>query len=161
MRREFFLLLFIFCLLMIYIYLKYSITGSAKEERRQCVSNVLSCPLTAAHSITHKLVSHNQSKPGTQSNPSIHKYIKQQNMPQSQPHAKEEKIAQAQANLPLPEQPPKASDWQSADARTTGVGSGRFSGGVGTDSGAEAGLREPATKGSEEVDMGKIGRENQ
>lgn len=77
----------------------------------------------------------------------------------SQPQSKDQKIADAQANLPLPEQPPKASDWQSADARTTGVGSGRFSGGVGTDSGAEAGLRGPAVKESEEVDMSKIGRE--
>jgi hypothetical protein len=80
-------------------------------------------------------------------------------MPQSQPQSKEQKIAQVQANLPLPEQPPKPPDWQSADMRTTGVGSGRFSGGVGTDSGAEAGLRGPAVKASEEVDMGKIGRE--
>ncbi|KAM0252576.1 hypothetical protein ACHAQJ_007659 [Trichoderma viride] len=80
-------------------------------------------------------------------------------MSQNQPQSKDEKIAQVQANLPLPEQPPKASDWQSADMRTTGVGSGRFSGGVGTDSAAEAGLRSPAVKGSEEVDMSKIGRD--
>lgn len=40
------------------------------------------------------------------------------------PQSKDQKIANAQANLPLPEQPPTASDWQSADARTVNVGAG-------------------------------------
>lgn len=80
-------------------------------------------------------------------------------MSSSQNQSKEQKIAAAQANLPLPEQPPKASDFNSADMRTTGVGSGRFSGNAGSDAGADAGLRGAATKASEEVDMSKIGRE--
>ncbi|KAK3368393.1 hypothetical protein B0H63DRAFT_75828 [Podospora didyma] len=73
--------------------------------------------------------------------------------------SKEEKIAKAQANLPLPEQPPVGSDWQSADARTTGVGSGRFSSDVSSGDGSTAGLREPATKSSEAIDMSGIGRQ--
>ncbi|KAL7895691.1 hypothetical protein HDV64DRAFT_281066 [Trichoderma sp. TUCIM 5745] len=71
-------------------------------------------------------------------------------MSSSQNQSKEQKIAAAQANLPLPEQPPKASDFNSADMRTTGVGSGRFSGNAGSDAGADAGLRGAATKASEE-----------
>lgn len=39
-------------------------------------------------------------------------------------------IAERQGNLPLPEQPPKASDFNSGDASTVNVGSGRFAGGV-------------------------------
>ncbi|RBR02412.1 hypothetical protein FVER53590_02786 [Fusarium verticillioides] len=76
------------------------------------------------------------------------------NMTQS----KDQKIAETQANLPLPEQPPKASDWQSADARTVNVGAGKQEGPIGTDSAAQSGLREPATKG-EEVDLSNVGRE--
>jgi hypothetical protein len=34
-------------------------------------------------------------------------------------------VDQAQSNLPLPEQPPVASDFNSSDARTVNVGSGR------------------------------------
>jgi hypothetical protein len=72
--------------------------------------------------------------------------------------SKDQKIAETQANLPLPEQPPKASDWQSADARTVNVGAGKQEGPIGTDSAAQSGLREPATKG-EEVDLSNVGRE--
>ncbi|KAG5980460.1 hypothetical protein E4U55_004003 [Claviceps digitariae] len=72
------------------------------------------------------------------------------------PQSKADKIAQVQANLPLPEQPPTASDWQSADARNVNVGSGRVEAPIGTDKGAESGLREPATKG--EMDLSGIGR---
>jgi len=51
-------------------------------------------------------------------------------------------IVERQANLPLPEQPPRASDWNSADGRTVNVGSG----GVEDDiSYGSSGLREPAT----------------
>ncbi len=75
------------------------------------------------------------------------------------PESKAEKIERVKANLPLPEQPPVPSDWQSFDARTTGVGSGRFSSDVSTGDGTTAGLREPATRGSEEVDMSGIGRQ--
>lgn len=72
--------------------------------------------------------------------------------------SKDQKIAETQANLPLPDQPPKASDWQSADARTVNVGSGKQEGPIGTDAAAQSGLREPATKG-EEVDLSNVGRE--
>ena len=75
------------------------------------------------------------------------------------PESKAEKIERVKANLPLPEQPPVASDWQSADARNLNVGSGRFSRDVSTGAGATAGLREPATKSSEAVDMSGIGRQ--
>lgn len=37
---------------------------------------------------------------------------------------KPEEIERTKANLPLPDQPPTASDWNSLDQRTTGVGSG-------------------------------------
>lgn len=75
------------------------------------------------------------------------------------PESKAEKIERVKANLPLPEQPPVASDWQSADARNLNVGSGRFSSDVSTGDGTTAGLREPATKSSEAVDMSGIGRQ--
>ncbi|KAL3608186.1 hypothetical protein FPOAC2_03179 [Fusarium poae] len=72
--------------------------------------------------------------------------------------SKDQKIAETQANLPLPDQPPTASDWQSADARNVNVGAGKVEGSVGTDAHAQSGLREPATKG-EEVDLSNVGRE--
>jgi tubulin gamma len=72
--------------------------------------------------------------------------------------SKDQKIAEVQANLPLPEQPPVASDWQSADARNVNVGSGKAEAPLGTSSGASAGLREPATKGAD-MDMSGIGRQ--
>merc|ERR1711988_69820 len=43
------------------------------------------------------------------------------NMTQS----KDQTIEERKANLPLPEQPPATSDWNSADASTVNVGSGR------------------------------------
>lgn len=72
--------------------------------------------------------------------------------------SKDQKIAETQANLPLPEQPPAASDWNSADARTVNVGAGSVEGHVGTESAAQSGLRGPATKG-EDMDMSNIGRQ--
>ncbi|WZH43773.1 Tubulin gamma chain [Fusarium acuminatum] len=72
--------------------------------------------------------------------------------------SKDQKIAETQANLPLPDQPPNASDFNSLDARTVNVGSGKQEGHVGTDAAAQSGLREPATKG-EEVDLSNVGRE--
>ncbi|KAM0424582.1 hypothetical protein ACHAPT_010108 [Fusarium lateritium] len=75
------------------------------------------------------------------------------------PQSKDQKIADTQANLPLPEQPPTASDWQSADARTVNVGSGGEHAKVGTDAAAQGGLREPATTKGEEMDMSSVGRE--
>jgi len=59
--------------------------------------------------------------------------------------SKSEIIAERQANLPLPDQPPSGSDFNSADARTVNVGSG------GTEASFSKGndaLREPATGGS-------------
>ncbi|KAF2759030.1 hypothetical protein EJ05DRAFT_329792 [Pseudovirgaria hyperparasitica] len=52
-------------------------------------------------------------------------------------------IEERKANLPLPEQPPVASDFNSSDARTVNVGSG----GISADS-SESGLRNPATADS-------------
>lgn len=70
-----------------------------------------------------------------------------------------DKIAEAQSNLPLPEQPPVASDWQSADARNVNVGSGGVESGISTGAGETAGLRGPATKTSADTDMSGIGRQ--
>jgi len=65
--------------------------------------------------------------------------------------SKAEQIARVQGNLPLPEDPPVASDWNSADARNVNVNVG--SGGTESDissrvDAATSGLREPATKES-------------
>jgi hypothetical protein len=47
--------------------------------------------------------------------------------------------------LPLPEDPPVASDWQSADARNVNVGPGRIEGDVSnSDKGGSDALRGPA-----------------
>lgn len=72
--------------------------------------------------------------------------------------SKSDEVASTQAKLPLPEQPPTASDWQSADERKVqssadGGGNAR----PGTDAAAQAGLRGPATVPSN-VDMSGIGR---
>lgn len=75
------------------------------------------------------------------------------------PEAKPEQIERVKANLPLPEQPPKLSDWNSADARTVNGGSGRLEGPIGKSNSSTAGLRGPATKRSEDMDMSKIGRQ--
>lgn len=69
-----------------------------------------------------------------------------------------DKISEAQSNLPLPEQPPVASDWQSADARNVNVGSGRdVTSDISTGAGATSGLREPASKA--DVDLSGVGRQ--
>ncbi|KAI9734601.1 MAG: hypothetical protein M1834_002202 [Cirrosporium novae-zelandiae] len=57
-------------------------------------------------------------------------------------------VAERQANLPLPEQPPVASDWNSADQRTVNVGSGGIEGDVSYGKGSSGGLRGPATADS-------------
>ena len=59
--------------------------------------------------------------------------------------SKKDVIEERKANLPLPEQPPTASDFNSADGSTVNVGSGRLqsdisAGGKGSDT-----LRGPAT----------------
>jgi hypothetical protein len=74
--------------------------------------------------------------------------------------SKADKIDEFKANLPLPDQPPVASDWQSADARNVNVGSGGVpAGNPSTGDGQTAGLREPATKSSGDTDMSGIGRQ--
>jgi len=80
-------------------------------------------------------------------------------MPGDQQKSKADQINAVQQNLPLPEDPPTEPDWQSADARNVNVGSGRFAGDVSTGDGITAGLREPASKSSEETDMSGIGRQ--
>ena len=57
---------------------------------------------------------------------------------------KPEVIAERQANLPLPEDPPTASDWNSADGTKVNVGSGGVSTDITYGKGSD-GLREPAT----------------
>ncbi|PYH99686.1 hypothetical protein BO71DRAFT_479366 [Aspergillus ellipticus CBS 707.79] len=59
---------------------------------------------------------------------------------------KSSKIENTKSNLPLPEQPPVASDWNSADQRTVNVGSGRFEAPVSGEN--NSALRGPATASS-------------
>ncbi|KAI0596343.1 hypothetical protein F4775DRAFT_594395 [Biscogniauxia sp. FL1348] len=69
-----------------------------------------------------------------------------------------DKVEQTRQNLPLPEQPPAASDWNSADERTVNVGSGRdVQSDVSTGAGAAAGLREPAS--TQNPDLAAVGRQ--
>ncbi|KAK2746465.1 hypothetical protein FQN57_003091 [Myotisia sp. PD_48] len=57
-------------------------------------------------------------------------------------------VENARSNLPMPSEPPVASDFNSADQRTTGgMGSGRFSGPAGAGAEASA-FREPTAAGS-------------
>jgi hypothetical protein len=77
--------------------------------------------------------------------------------------SKAERIDRVQANLPLPEDPPVAPDWNSADARNVNVGSGGIGSDISTGDGASSGLREPASKGSDiraegGADMSGVGR---
>jgi hypothetical protein len=77
--------------------------------------------------------------------------------------SKAARIAKVQANLPLPKDPPTASDWNSADARNVNVGSGAVSSDISTGDASTSGLREPATASSgvrEEggVDLSGVGR---
>ncbi|KAL8714484.1 MAG: hypothetical protein Q9225_006570 [Loekoesia sp. 1 TL-2023] len=79
-------------------------------------------------------------------------------------------INERQQNLPLPDQPPVASDFNSADQRTVNVGSGGVQSDVSYGGGSESGLRGPATSdsslrtdgdqfGVNSSAPGKIGRE--
>ncbi|KAI9708195.1 MAG: hypothetical protein M1820_004149 [Bogoriella megaspora] len=61
---------------------------------------------------------------------------------------KDQIISERQANLPLPDQPPVASDFSSADARTVNVGSGGLASDI-SYGGGGASLREPATGDSD------------
>ncbi|KAI9830165.1 MAG: hypothetical protein M1819_005842 [Sarea resinae] len=56
-------------------------------------------------------------------------------------------IDERKANLPLPDQPPVESDWNSADASKVNVGSGAVEGDISTGKGSDA-LRGPATADS-------------
>ncbi|ETS81006.1 hypothetical protein PFICI_06008 [Pestalotiopsis fici W106-1] len=71
--------------------------------------------------------------------------------------SKADKIAEVQANLPKPEDPPVKSDWNSADPSTVNVGSGRTETDISTGAGSISGLREPASSG--DVDLSKVGRQ--
>ncbi|KAI0100195.1 hypothetical protein GGR51DRAFT_533422 [Nemania sp. FL0031] len=71
---------------------------------------------------------------------------------------KTKKVEEARSNLPLPEQPPVASDWNSADARNVNVGSGGVQSDISTGAGATSGLREPASKATG-VDLSGVGRQ--
>lgn len=78
--------------------------------------------------------------------------------------ANPETIAERKANLPLPEDPPVASDWNSADARTVNVGSGRTESGTSMGDASTTGLEGAATKGSGVreaggADLSGVGRE--
>lgn len=69
--------------------------------------------------------------------------------------SKADKIEEVRTSLPLPEQPPVASDWNSADARNVNVGAGRVSTGAGAE--ADSGLREPAS--TKDADLSSVGRQ--
>ena len=73
--------------------------------------------------------------------------------------SKADKAEQVKANLPLPEDPPQESDWQSADARNVNISSGRVESDLSTGDASSTGLREPATVGSGSADMSSIGRQ--
>ncbi|KAK1980271.1 hypothetical protein LZ30DRAFT_723818 [Colletotrichum cereale] len=78
--------------------------------------------------------------------------------PAKMTQSKADKINEVQSNLPLPEQPPVASDWQSADASKVNVGSGgNAEAPIGRDTAATSGLREPASK--DNVDLSSVGRQ--
>ncbi|CDM33142.1 hypothetical protein DTO013E5_5673 [Penicillium roqueforti] len=67
-----------------------------------------------------KLAQSHDGKPPANSDVSQTKSIIDQNT------NKPAEIEKTKANLPLPDQPPVASDFNSLDQRTTNVGSGRF-----------------------------------
>ncbi len=62
------------------------------------------------------------------------------------------KVENTKANLPLPEQPPTASDWNSADQRAVNVGSGGVEGPTSGDQ--DTALRGPATASSSAREVG-------
>ncbi len=68
--------------------------------------------------------------------------------------SKSEIIDERQANLPLPDQPPVASDWNSSDASKVNVGSGGVEDDISYGGGGSS-LRGPATTDSAET----VGRE--
>ena len=72
--------------------------------------------------------------------------------------ASKQTIQERQSNLPLPEQPPVASDWNSADARTVNVGSGGVEADMSTSGRAGETLRSPAT--ATDAAAAPVGRES-
>lgn len=82
----------------------------------------------------------------------------------SEQQNKADLIAERQANLPLPEDPPVASDWNSADARTVNVRAGEKQPELSNSAVSSTGLQGPATQGSgvrEEggADLSNVGRQ--
>ncbi|MCJ1472550.1 hypothetical protein MMC13_001199 [Lambiella insularis] len=65
-------------------------------------------------------------------------------MSESATRSKADIIEERRTNLPLPEDPPTASDFNSADARTVNVGSGGLQSDISTGGGSDS-LRGPAT----------------
>ncbi|KAI1466186.1 uncharacterized protein F4812DRAFT_461157 [Daldinia caldariorum] len=66
-------------------------------------------------------------------------------------------MEEVRSQLPLPEEPPVAPDWNTADARPVAVGSGRLESDISTGPASEAGLRQPAS--TKNVDLSRIGRQ--
>ncbi|KAL3468019.1 hypothetical protein BJX64DRAFT_246707 [Aspergillus heterothallicus] len=66
---------------------------------------------------------------------------------------KKSQIDNVKANLPLPDQPPVASDWNSADQRAVNVGSGGLEGPISGES--DSALRGPATASSSAREIGE------
>lgn len=78
--------------------------------------------------------------------------------------SKADRIEEVRSHLPLPEDPPAKSDFDSFDARATAVGSGGVSSDVSTGDGSSAGFRGAATGGSgareaDGVDLSGFGRQ--
>ncbi|OCK77185.1 hypothetical protein K432DRAFT_384890 [Lepidopterella palustris CBS 459.81] len=63
--------------------------------------------------------------------------------------SKQEIIDERQANLPLPDQPPVASDWNSSDSRAVNVGSGDVVDDISASGKGSDSLREPVTGASD------------
>lgn len=72
--------------------------------------------------------------------------------------SKSDKIAKAQANLPLPNQPPVASDWNSADA-SININSGAPKGDIST-GGGKSNMREPVVNDENLQNVGRTGHDN-
>ncbi|KAL2052288.1 hypothetical protein ABVK25_007447 [Lepraria finkii] len=91
-----------------------------------------------------KVSQKNDGNVPAESEPSLMKSIIDENQPKS----KAELIDERKANLPLPDQPPVASDWNSSDSSTVNVGSGGVQSDVSYGAGSDGGLRGPATSDS-------------
>jgi hypothetical protein len=66
-------------------------------------------------------------------------------------------INERQAHLPLPDQPPTASDWQSADQRKVNIGARAVESDVSTGGASDAGLREPTGDSAVRADGDETG----